>query len=461
MLVDEGLLGRILAELLAEGTDFAEIFVQRGSFAHLSLEDRTNVSANQGFFEGAGLRVLSDGHQRFACVPSLAEAELLKAARELSGSTGPRSLGRFRGFRASAPRNPFPQVESASELSLSAKADLIRSAEAAAFTVDGRVCAYSAIFKDSCGEVLVANSDGVLASETRAGATFYQQVTVREGQASRTGAQVLTAELASDLAVTRSHEEDAREAARSALLQLEAGSSPTGELPVLFAPGAAGPLLHEAVGHSLEGDFVLEGLSPFKGRVGQKVSAPCVTLGDGGTAPGRRSAPEHDDEGTPVSCALLIEQGVLRGYLTDRATAQALGFPLTGHARRESYRFPPMPRMRNLFVEPGPSEAEELLRSIEFGLYVVKTSGGTVEAPQGHFLVDVTQGYMVREGRMAEPVSGAKLAGTGAALLEAIDGLGNRAGSSTGSCLKAGQMVPVSESVPAIRVSKLAVRGAQ
>jgi len=459
VLVAEELLGRILDELLADTGGFAELFVQRGAFTNITLENRADVSANQGLFAGAGLRVLRDGRQRFASIPSLDEADLVKAARELSGSQGASSRSRFGGFRPSAPRNPLPQAESPSELPLAAKRDLILSAEEAAFAADKRVCGYSAIYRDSFSEVLVANSEGILASETLAGTTLYQQVTVREGSEQRTGAQVLTAELASDLSVTRGHEEGAREAVRSALLQFEASSSPSGVLQVLFAPGAAGPLLHEAVGHALEGDFVLDGRSPFAGRLGQRVSAPCVTLGDGGWAPGRRSASEYDDEGTPVSRAILVEEGVLRGFLTDRATAPALGSPLTGHARRESYRFPPMPRMRNLFVEPGPSETEELLRSIEFGLYVLTTSGGAVEAPEGHFLVDVTLGNVVREGRLAEPVSGARLAGTGTALLEAIEGVGNHPGPSAGSCLKAGQVVGVSESVPAIRVSELTVQG--
>jgi TldD protein len=458
VLVAEELLGRVLKELSRGGADFAEIFAQRCAFTHITLEDRTKISANQGFFVGAGLRILSEGFQRFACVPSLEEAALLKAARELSDSAGKAARRHFRGFKPSVPRNPLLPAESPSDLPLAERADLLCSAQEAAFALDGRVCAYSAIYKDSSSDVLVANSEGVLASETRAGTTLYQQVTVREGSNRRTGAQVLTTELASDLSVTRSHLEDAREAARSALVQLEAGSSPSGEFPVLFAPGAAGPLLHEAVGHALEGDFVLAGRSPYAGRVGQRVSGSFLTLGDGGWAPGRR-APEYDDEGTPVARAILVEEGVLRGFLTDRASALGLGCSLTGHARRESYRFPPMPRMRSLFVEPGPSDPEELLRPVEFGLYVVRTSGGPVETPRGAFEVDVTRGYIVREGRLAEPISGAKLSGTGPALLESIDGVADNPAPSAGSCLKAGQVVSVSESVPAIRVSKMAVRG--
>lgn len=459
MLVAEELLGRVLTALLAGG-GFAEVFVQRCTFAHVSLEDRKSVSANEGFFEGAGLRIIRDGLQLFACVSSLDEAELLESARELSGARGAGTRATFCEFAPLAPRNALPSAESPSELPLSSKTDLLLSAAEAAYEADGRVCGYSAFLKDSSGEVLVANSEGALASDTRTGTTLYQQVTVREDQGFRTGAQVLTTELTSDLLVTRSHEEDAREAVRSALARLEARSSPSGIFPVLFAPGAAGPLLHEAVGHALEGDVVLQGHSPYGNRMGQQVSAPVVTIGDGGPSPGRRSASECDDEGTPLRRALLVDRGVLKGFLTDRATALSLGFPLTGHARRESYRFPPMPRMRNLFVEPGTSKPEELLHSVEFGLYVARTSGGPVEAPGGAFEVEVTRGNVIREGRLAEPVYGATLVGTGVSFLEAIEAVGDDPGPSSGSCLKEGQTTAVCESVPTLRLSRLTVKGA-
>ena len=458
MLLAEATLGRVLDELRAGG-GFAEVFAQSSWFTHIALEDRNVITANRGFFAGAGLRVIRDGACRFACVSSLDDTALLEAARGMAdvGSGGGEAVSSV--FRPSAPSNPLAPAESPSEFPLLGKTSLLLSAQEAAFSEDGRVSAYSGLCKDATSEILVANSEGVLASETRCHTTFYQQVTVREGPKERMGTEVLTAELASDLSVTKRHEDDAREAARSALAHLDARSSPSGVLTVLFGPGAAGPLLHEAVGHAFEGDFVLQGRSPYGRRLGQRIAEPCLTLEEGVPAQGRQRIPECDDEGTPAGRALLVEEGVLKGFLTDRATSAALGLPLTGHASRESYRFPPMPRTRRLVVRPGPAEPGELIRSLGFGLYVLRTSGGPVDAPGGEFSVQVARGFVVREGRLAEPIFGATLVGTGPDLLASVDGVANDPGASSGICVKEGQTVSVSESVPTLRVSKLTVRG--
>lgn len=458
MLVPEEVLADVIGRLLAAGAGFAEVYAQRSDFTHLAREGRMTGSANRGHAEGAGLRVFCGGGQGFTSVSTLDPDALLREAEALAGNLAGGGA-RFRGFAGAAEGRLLPPAERPEEVPQEAKTDLLLSAEAAALSFDPRIRAYAGIYRDATGEVLVANSDGVLATDLRQSLTLYQQAAAGSGDGLLSGAQVLVAEQASDLLVTGAHEEDAREAARAALARLEFKSVPSGACPVVFAPGAAGPLLHEALGHAFEGDYVADGTSPLAGRLGERVAPPGVTLGDGASDTPRRCCAECDDEGTPPVRAVLVEDGILRGFLPDRATAPALGLALTGHARRESFRFPPLPRMRALFLAPGAEAPEEMLRPVEFGLYVLKTSGGPVEIPSGGFAVRITRGRMVRQGRLAEPVCGGILVGTGPDLLAAIDAVGRDTGSSAGTCLKRGQRVPVSETVPGVRVSRLDVKG--
>jgi TldD protein len=259
------------------------------------------------------------------------------------------------------------------------------------------------------------------------------------------------------------YEHFAQEAARQAIVNLDAVEAPAGYLDVVLAPGWPGVLLHEAVGHGLEGDFNRKKVSAFSGRIGEQVAAPTVTVVDDGTLPGRRGSLNVDDEGTPTGRTVLIENGILRGYLQDRLNARLMGMPLTGNGRRESYAHIPMPRMTNTFMLAGESDPEEIIRSVKRGLYAVNFGGGQVDITNGKFVFSASEAYLIEDGKVTRPVKGATLIGNGPDVLTRVSMVGNdlRLDEGVGTCGKDGQSVPVGVGLPTIRVDGMTVGGTQ
>jgi TldD protein len=253
----------------------------------------------------------------------------------------------------------------------------------------------------------------------------------------------------------------AREAARQALLNLEAVEAPAGTFTVVLGPGWPGILLHEAVGHGLEADFNRKGTSAFTGKIGERVASPLCTVVDDGTLPGRRGSLNLDDEGTPTSRTVLIENGILRGYLQDRLNAALLKMPLTGNGRRESYAHIPMPRMTNTFMLAGGTAPEEILRSVKRGLYAVSFGGGQVDITSGKFVFSASEAYLIEDGRVTVPVKGATLIGNGPDVLTRVSMVGNDLAldEGIGTCGKDGQSVPVGVGLPTIRIDGITVGG--
>lgn len=253
----------------------------------------------------------------------------------------------------------------------------------------------------------------------------------------------------------------AREAARQAIVNLGARPCPTGTMPVVLGPGWPGILLHEAIGHGLEGDFNRKGTSAFSGRIGERVASPLCTIIDDGTLPHRRGSLNVDDEGTPTQRTVLIEKGILKGYLQDRHNARLMGVSPTGNGRRESYAHPPMPRMTNTIMLSGESDPEEILRSLDKGLYAVNFGGGQVDITSGKFVFSTAEAYWVENGRIQYPVRGATLIGNGPDALTRVSMVGNdlRLDPGVGTCGKDGQSVPVGVGLPTIRVEDLTVGG--
>jgi len=259
------------------------------------------------------------------------------------------------------------------------------------------------------------------------------------------------------------YEHFAQEAARQAIVNLDAVNAPAGYLDVVLGPGWPGILLHEAIGHGLEGDFNRKKVSAFSGRIGEQVAAPSVPVIDDGTMPGRRGSLNVDDEGTPTGRTVLIENGILRGYLQDRLNARLMGMPLTGNGRRESYAHIPMPRMTNTFMLPGDSDPEEIIRSVKHGLYAVNFGGGQVDITNGKFVFSASEAYMIEDGKVARPVKGATLIGNGPDVLTRVSMVGNdlQLDEGVGTCGKDGQSVPVGVGLPTIRVDGMTVGGTQ
>jgi TldD protein len=255
----------------------------------------------------------------------------------------------------------------------------------------------------------------------------------------------------------------AREAARQAVVKLTAVNAPAGSMTVVLGPGWPGILLHEAIGHGLEGDFNRKGVSAFTGRIGEKVASELVTVVDDGTLPNRRGSLNVDDEGTPTGRTVLIEAGILRGYMQDRLNARLLGMPVTGNGRRESFQHPPMPRMTNTFMLAGEDDPEEILRSVERGLYAVTFGGGQVDITSGKFVFSASEAYLIENGRVTAPVKGATLIGSGPEILTRVTRVGHdlRLDEGVGTCGKDGQSVPVGVGLPTIRVDGITVGGTE
>jgi TldD protein len=253
------------------------------------------------------------------------------------------------------------------------------------------------------------------------------------------------------------------EAVREALIKLEAVPAPAGEMMVVLGPGWPGILLHEAIGHGLEGDFNRKGVSAFSARLGQRVASELVTVVDDGTLPNRRGSLNVDDEGTPTARTVLIERGVLKGYMQDRLNARLLDMPLTGNGRRESFQHPPMPRMTNTFMLAGQDDPAEILRSVSHGLYAVAFGGGQVDITNGKFVFSASEAYLIEDGRVTAPVKGATLIGSGPDVLTRVSRVGHdlRLDEGVGTCGKDGQSVPVGVGLPTIRVDGITVGGTE
>jgi TldD protein len=312
--------------------------------------------------------------------------------------------------------------------------------------------------------VLVARSDGVLAADVRPLVRINVQVIVeqngrRESGYAGGGGRTSYADLLAD----GKPEHFAREALRQALVNLEAIDAPAGQMPVVLGAGWPGVLLHEAVGHGLEGDFNRKGTSTYAGRIGQRVASPGVTIVDDGTLEGRRGSLNVDDEGTPTQCTTLIEDGVLVGYMQDTLNARLMGMQPTGNGRRESFAHLTMPRMTNTYMLAGPHDPEEMIRSVKKGLYAVNFGGGQVDITSGKYVFSATEAYLIEDGKITAPVKGATLIGNGPETMQRVSMIGNDLAldEGVGVCGKDGQSVPVGVGQPSLLIDQLTVGGTQ
>jgi TldD protein len=452
------LVREILDVLLESGADAAEVFAQKASSSGLVREALKTSSADSIEEAGVGLRVFAGGGAKFADVDGLDPERLLASARALAAQVPGGRKARCQAFRPLPLRILCPVKVHPLEVPDGPKEALLLAAEELVLGYDARLFGYLGVYRESLAEVLVANSEGLWAQDARAAVTLYHQAAARRDGYARSGARVLSSARGFELFDGDEPQDFARDAARVALLQLDADPATEGEIPVVIASKAGGVLIHEAVGHLLEGDAIVRGDSPYAGKLGEPVASPKVTLVDDGTARAMRGTTGYDDEGEETRWVTLVEGGILRGFLTDRLTAQALGAARTGSARRESYRRPPLPRMRNTFLLAGEDNPGEILSSTEFGLLAVRLGAGKVNQATGEFSFTVPEGYMIRDGKVAEPVRDAVLVGSGPEVLSTVDRVGSDIGYSSGSCGKEDQAVPVGDGMPTIRIPRLEVR---
>jgi TldD protein len=453
---------KLLQEATA-GADDGELFLERRRSEVLVLDDRRIKTASYDATEGFGLRAVRGETAGYAHSSKIDEQSLKRAV-----ATARLAVGDGGGTLAAGPVGTntklYSDEDPIAQATFPAKIDLLQEIDAFARELDSRVVQVSATVAASLQEVFILRPDGALVSDVRPMSRINVSVIVEDANGRREsgghgggGREGLLG------LITKSHWEPAvREALRIALVNLEAEAAPAGVMDVVLGPGWPGVLLHEAVGHGLEGDFNRKGTSAFSGLVGQQVAAKGVTVLDDGTIPGRRGSITVDDEGTPSGKNVLIEDGILVGYMQDRQNARLMDVPATGNGRRESYAHIPMPRMTNTYMLGGDATPESILADLDDGLYAVGFGGGQVDITNGKFVFSCTEAYRVKNGKVGAPVKGATLIGDGPAAMKQIRAIGNDMAldPGIGNCGKAGQWVPVGVGQPTLMIGGLTVGGA-
>jgi len=460
--LSEQSLAQVMDRMLSRQVDAADIYFQYARLESWVLEDGIVREGNHSIEQGAGLRAVSGDKTGFAYTDDLVMPQLLEAAEAArtiarAGNSGRQAIAsRKDTAQLYAPINP---LESLSEQD---KLDLMRRLDAEARAQDPRVQQVIVNLVAAHDTVLIINNEGQLAGDVRPLVRLNVSVIVEQNGKIEQGSAGGGARRALDFFLEEDRAKSyAREAVRQALVNLEAIDAPAGLLPVVLGPGWPGVLLHEAVGHGLEGDFNRKGTSAFTGRIGEQVASPLCTVVDDGTLPDRRGSLSIDDEGTPTQQTVLIENGVLKGYMQDRMNARLMGMAPTGNGRRESYAHLPMPRMTNTYMLPGEHDPQEIIASVDRGLYAVNFGGGQVDITSGKFVFSASEAYLIENGKITAPVKGATLIGNGPEAMTCISMVGNdlELDSGIGTCGKEGQSVPVGVGQPTLKIDEMTVGG--
>lgn len=441
------------------GGDFAEIFIEDKRSTTISCEDRKIERIITGHEQGAGIRVIRGENTAYGYTNVLKKEELLKLAERIGKAARENPAETISLVYRESPvelgvkRRP-------DEESIEIKAELVRAADDAARSVDKKLVRQVRVgYGDVTQRVTIANSDGVYVEDERIRSRLSVNAVAAEGQVIQTGYESAGGTQGLELFDEEKPVELGRRAARRALLMLNARKAPAGRMPVVLAGDAGGTMIHEACGHGLEADLAQKGLSVYSNRHGEQVASELVTVVDDGTLPGKFGTQRFDDEGNPARRTVLIERGILRGYMHDRITATRERAEFTGNGRRESFQHRPIPRMTNTYLAPGDASPDEIIRETKSGLLVRRMGGGQVNTTTGDFVFEVTEGYLIEGGEATVPVRGATLTGNGPEVLKQIDMIGRDFGFSIGICGKDGQGVPVSDAQPTIRIPELIVGG--
>lgn len=456
------ILERCLAEALQAGGEYADLYFESVTSTALGVDEQIVKSASQGTSVGCGVRVISGERTSYAYTDDLSTDRLLHAARTAALIASGPATTPVQGFAESASPNLYPLVTGGLDPDLTARLQLIQRADRAARAYDARIVQVRSSYTEEIRHILIAASDGSFATDTQPLCRLNVFVIAKEGDVSTRGSAGGGGRAGLEQFVERkSPEALANEAARGAILQLGAQPAPAGEMEVVLAPGWPGILLHEAVGHGLEADFNRKQTSAFSGLIGQQVASSKVTVVDNGRIAARRGSLNVDDEGSATRETVLIENGILRGYLTDKLSARLMGTESTGSGRRESYQDFPMPRMTNTYMLAGEDDPDEILRSVKRGLYAVNFGGGQVDITNGKFVFSASEAYLIEDGKVTAPVRDATLIGNGPEALKHVSMVGNdlRLDEGIGTCGKNGQSVPVGVGMPTIKLDKMTVGG--
>lgn len=450
----------ILRQALASGGEFAEIYLEEGVATQIVAEDGKIEKVLSVSDRGASIRVISDFRTAFGYTNEVTEKSLLELAAAVSQGVKGKLFDRDIVISASVVAQGLPVLLHPENVPLAEKVALVARAEKAARGASSAVRQVMAVYRDGAAKIQVVNSLGEFTESSRIGTMFAAQVVAAKGELMQTGYESVGACRGFELFQERSAVEISLAAVRRAEIMLSARRAPGGMMPVVLSSEAGGTMVHEAIGHGLEADLVQGGVSVYRGRVGEQVASKLITVIDDATIPYARGSFSFDSEGTPGQRNVLVENGILKGYLYDRLTAMKDGRASTGNGRRESYHAKPIVRMTNTLIAPGSTPPEEIVRSVQKGLFVRKMGGGQVNTVTGDFMFEVSEGYLIENGAVCEPVRGATLTGSGPEVLKNILMVGSDLGFGIGTCGKEGQGVPVADAQPTLLIGEMTVGGA-
>lgn len=455
-------LSAVLGEVAGPGIDAADLYFQSQVSETWVLEDGIVKEGSFNLDEGVGVRAQSGEKTGFAYSNAISRDALSQAAQAARSISRAGQQGRVQAFVSPQVTQLYAEGNPLDVMSRAEKVELLQRIDRATRALDPRIKQVTVSLAGVWDRILVAAHDGSLSADIRPLVRFNVSVIVEQngrrergghGGGGRTDYRYFLEE---DRAMGY-----AREALRQALVNLEAIPAPAGTLPVVMGAGWSGVLLHEAVGHGLEGDFNRKGSSAYSGKVGEKVASSLCTIVDDGTLAGRRGSLSVDDEGTLTQCTTLIENGVLKGYMQDKLNARLMGVAATGNGRRESYAHLPMPRMTNTYMLAGESDPEEIIRSVKKGIYCANLGGGQVDITSGKFVFSTSEAYLIEDGKITAPVKGATLIGNGPEAMSRVSMVGNDLAldSGVGTCGKDGQSVPVGVGQPTLKIDAITVGG--
>ncbi len=461
--IDTAVMADLLACALSEGGDYADLYFEHRQTSSLLFEEQAVKRASGGVTQGVGIRVISGEATGYAYTEDFSRESMREAARTAA------RIARSRRAVAPVDVTPldlpdrYPVERPSVDVRAAEKVALLTRADAAARAYDRSITRVVVVLADELRHILIATSDGRLAADVQPLLRFNVQCLSERGRSRQSAVSGGGGRLGLEYFADHSPEALAREAARQAVLRHDAVEAPAGLFPVVLAAGDSGILLHEAVGHGLEADFNRKQTSTYSGRLGQRVASPLCTVVDDGTLRHSRGSLNVDDEANPTGLNVLIAKGVLQGYMQDRISARHFGVPPSGNGRRETFKHAPMPRMTNTYMLPGESDPEEIIRSVQRGLYCVNYGGGQVNISNGDFVFSVTEAYLIEGGQVTAPVRNVTLIGNGPDTLSKVTMVGNDLKLSDGrwTCGKEGQSVPVGVGMPTVLVSAITVGGTQ
>jgi TldD protein len=461
-MIGKDVLAEALRLALKKGGDFADIFIERRSADSVKIENGLVEAFVSGVDQGAGLRIIRGEETYFVHCDSIDPAELFKAAdavASMAAAGASTASGRCPSQPESVTGVKHNVVRRPDTVEQAEKADIVRRADAAARASGKAVSQVTAMLADSVQDVEILTSEGVYATDKRVHARIFVLTVARRGDLTESAHEAPGIVGGYELFDKHTPETVGRVSAERALQLLDAAPAPSGSMAVVLGNGTGGVLFHEACGHGLEADAIRKGASVFAGKIGQKVAADCVSASDDPSLPNRWGSFGLDDEGVPARENVLIENGVLRGFMYDGFTARLAKAEPTPNGRRQSYRHIPIPRMTNTFIKPGSDSFESMLGSVKQGLYAKSLGGGEVNPATGDYVFGVTEGYLIENGRVGSPVRGAVLVGNGPQTLMDIAMVGDDLDFDAGMCGKDGQSVPAGTGQPSLMIKKLTVGG--